>query len=74
MRIGPHVQGASVRYNPTPSPAGSPFVYGHVFVVIGLLAAHPAWAVIALPLLPPSVRAKDLIGIDRNSGPGSGRG
>jgi hypothetical protein len=26
-------------------------VYGHVFVVLGLLAPHPAWGVIALPLL-----------------------
>jgi hypothetical protein len=26
-------------------------VYGHVWVVLGLLAAHPTWGVIALPLL-----------------------
>src|SRR5262249_20863870 len=31
--------------------ANGPFVYGHVWVVLGLLAAHPAWGVIALPLL-----------------------
>jgi DDE superfamily endonuclease len=64
-RYGPHVQGAGVHHNPTPGPAGSPFVYGHVFVVLGLLAAHPAWGTIALPLLARMyVRAKDLIGID----------
>ena len=41
-----------------------PFVYGHVWVVLGLLAAHPAWGVIALPLLARLyVRAKDLGGI-----------
>ena len=32
-RYGPHVQGAGVHHNPTPGPAGSPYVYGHVFVV-----------------------------------------
>src|SRR5581483_715680 len=50
-RTGRHVQGAGVHHNPTPGPAGSPFVYGHVWVVLGLLAAHPAWGVVALPLL-----------------------
>jgi hypothetical protein len=40
-------------------------VYGHVWVVPGLLARHPAWGVVALPL--PArlyVRRKDLGGID----------
>ena len=50
-RTGRHVQGAGVHHNPTPGPAGGPFVYGHVWVVLGLLAAHPAWGVVALPLL-----------------------
>lgn len=64
-RYGPHVQGAGVHHNPTPGPAGSPYVYGHVFVVLGLLAAHPAWGVVALPLLSRLyVRAKDLPAID----------
>ena len=64
-RYGPHVQGAGVHHNPTPGPAGSPYVYGHVFVVLGLLVAHPAWGVIALPLLARLyVRRKDLPGID----------
>jgi DDE superfamily endonuclease len=64
-RYGPHVQGAGVHHNPAPGPAGSPFVYGHVWVVLGLLAVHPAWGVIALPLLARLyVRAKDLSGID----------
>ena len=39
-RFGPHVQGAGVHHNPTPGPAGSSFVYGHVFVVLGLLVHH----------------------------------
>jgi SRSO17 transposase len=64
-RYGPHVQGAGVHHNPTPGPAGAPYVYGHVFVVLGLLALHPAWGVIALPLLSRMyVRKKDLPGID----------
>lgn len=65
QRYGPHVQGAGVHHNPTPGPAGSPYLYGHVFVVLGLLATHPAWGVIALPLLARMyVRKKDRIGID----------
>jgi hypothetical protein len=65
-RYGPHVQGAGVHHNPTPGPAGSPFVYGHVWVVLGLLAAHPMWGVIALPLLARLyVRKKDLAGIEK---------
>ena len=64
-RYGPHVQGAGVHHNPAPGPAGSPYVYGHVFVVLGLLVAHPAWGTIALPLLARLyVRKKDLPGID----------
>jgi DDE superfamily endonuclease len=64
-RYGPHVQGAGLHHNPTPGPAGSPYVYGHVFVVLGLLATHPAWGVIALPLLARMyVRKKDLPKID----------
>jgi len=64
-RYGRYVQGAGVHHNPTPGPAGSPFVYGHVWVVLGLLAAHPLWGVIALPLLARLyVREKNLGGID----------
>ena len=64
-RYGPHVQGAGIHHNPTPGPAGSPSLYGHVFVVLGLLATHPAWGTITLPLLARLyVRKKDLPGID----------
>jgi hypothetical protein len=63
-RYGPHVQGAGIHHNPAPGPAGAPYVYGHVFVVLGLLAIHPAWGVVALPLLARLyVRKKDLPGI-----------
>ena len=64
-RYGPLVQGAGVHHNPTPGPAGSAFVYGHVWVVLGLLIDHPVWGDIALPLLARLyVRAKDLVSID----------
>jgi hypothetical protein len=63
-RYGRKVQGAGVHHNPTPGPAGGPFVYGHVWVVLGVLATHPAWGVVALPLLARMyVRRKDLDGI-----------
>src|SRR4051795_4087661 len=62
-RYGPYVQGAGIHHNPTPGPAGSPHVYGHIWVVLGLLAVHPAWGVIALPLLARMyVRGVDLPG------------
>ncbi len=65
-RYGPHVEGAGTHHNPAPGPAGSPFVYGHVWVVLGLLAAHPAWGTLALPLLARLyVRRRDLAGIPR---------
>src|SRR5438552_3446651 len=63
-RYGPQVQGAGIHHNPTPGPAGGPFVYGHVWVVLAVLIQHPAWGVVALPLLARLyVRAKDLPGI-----------
>jgi hypothetical protein len=69
-RYGRHVQGAGVHHNPTPGPAGGPFVYGHVWVVLGLLATHPAWGVVALPLLARLyVRRKDLDGITTTQRP-----
>jgi hypothetical protein len=65
QRYGPYVQGAGVHHNPTPGPANSPHVYGHVWVVLAVLAVHPAWGVIALPLLARLyVRKKDLPSID----------
>src|SRR5262245_53780187 len=66
QRYGPHVQGAGVHHNPCAGPAGSPFVYGHVWVVLGLLVTHPAWGIVALPLLARLyVRQKDLGEIGR---------
>lgn len=63
-RYGPLVEGAGVHHNPASGPAKSPFVYGHVWVVIGVLAVHPLWGVIALPPLARLyVRRKNLAGI-----------
>lgn len=60
-RSGPLVQGAGVHRNPTPGLAGSEYVYGHVWVVLGLIASHCQWGVIALPLLARLyIREKDL--------------
>ena len=65
QRYGPHVQGAGIHHNPTPGPAGSPYVYGHVFVVLALSSPTRRGASIALPLLARLyVRKKDLPTID----------
>jgi hypothetical protein len=64
-RCGPHVQGAGTHHNPAAGPSGSPYLYGHAFVALGLLITHPAWGTAARPLLARLyVRKKDLPGID----------
>src|SRR5947209_5219541 len=60
-RYGPCVQGAGVHHNPSPGPAGAPFVYGHVWVTLAWVARHPLWHTLALPLRALLyVRAKDV--------------
>ncbi len=49
-RYGPKVEGADVHHNPTPGPADSPYLYGHVWVTISLALRHPKWGAIGLPL------------------------
>jgi hypothetical protein len=49
-RYGPKVEGADVHHNPTPGPAGQPFLYGHIWVTISLALRHPQWGALALPL------------------------
>jgi hypothetical protein len=69
-RSGPHVEGAGIHHHPTPGTAGGPFVYGHVWVVLAVLVAHPLWGVIALPLLARLyIRRKDLARFDREHRP-----
>ena len=49
-RAGPHVQGAGYHHNPTPRPGGGDTLYGHVWVTLAWVVAHPLWGTIALPL------------------------
>ncbi len=50
-RYGPRVQGAGIRHDPTPGPAGSRFLYGHSRVTLSRVAHHARCGVIGLPLL-----------------------
>jgi DDE superfamily endonuclease len=60
-RYGPCVEGAGKHHNPTPGPAGEHWLYGHVWVTLAVLARHPRWDTLALPLLASVyVRQKDL--------------
>jgi hypothetical protein len=60
-RYGPKVEGAGVHHNPTPGPAGAPFLYGHNWVTLAWVARHPLWGAIGLPLLARMyVRRKDI--------------
>ena len=60
-RYGPKVEGAGIHHNPTPGPAGSKFVYGHVWVTLAWVVRHPLWQAIGLPLLARMyVRKKDI--------------
>src|SRR5215831_10089093 len=59
-RYGPEVEGAGKHHNPTPGPAGSKFLYGHVWVCMARLVRHPTWGAIGLPILSHLyIRAKD---------------
>src|SRR5262245_19922088 len=61
QRYGPKVEGAGKHHNPTPGPAGSPFLYGHVWVGLARLVHHRRWGTIALPILSHLyIRVKDL--------------
>ena len=61
-RYGPHVEWrAGKHHNPTPGPAGSKFLYGHVWVCLARLVRHPLWGAIALPIVSHLyIRAKDV--------------
>jgi hypothetical protein len=50
-RFGRHVEGANIHHNPTPGPADGDWLYGHNWVCLAMLMAHPLWGVIALPIL-----------------------
>lgn len=50
-RYGRHVEAANVHHNPTPGPADGPWLYGHNWVCLALLARRSVFGTIALPLL-----------------------
>jgi hypothetical protein len=50
-RYGPKVQGAGIHRNPTPTPDGRRFIYGHVWVTLSAIARHKNFGTIGLPLL-----------------------
>src|SRR5204863_759685 len=50
-RYGPCVEGAGIHHNPTPGPADQKFLYGHIWVTLALVARHPLWGAVGLPLL-----------------------
>jgi hypothetical protein len=50
-RYGPKVAGAAVHRNPTPTPDGKKFIYGHVWVTLSAIARHKNFGTIGLPLL-----------------------
>lgn len=69
-RYGPEVQGAGVHRDPTPGPAGGPFVYGHVGGVLGRPVTHPLRGPPAPPRLArPCIRRKDLDAVAAKSRP-----
>ena len=60
-RYGPKVQGAGIHRNPTTTPDGAKFIYGHLWVTISAVVRHKLWATIGLPILAKMyVRAKDI--------------
>ena len=60
-RYGPEVEGAGIHHNPTPGPAQQKLLYGHCWVVLGLIVRHAKWGTVCLPLLAKLyVRAKDI--------------
>jgi hypothetical protein len=50
-RYGPKVAGAGIHRNPAPTPDGSKFIYGHVWVTLSAIARHKSFGTIGLPLL-----------------------
>jgi hypothetical protein len=60
-RYGPCVEGAGIHHNPTPGPADSKYVYGHIWVTLALIVRHALWDTIGLPILARLyIRAKDI--------------
>ena len=68
-RYGRHVQGAGIHHNPSPGPADTPYVYGHVWVTLAVVVCHPQWGPSGWPVRALLyVRQKDLPRIPRRKG------
>lgn len=50
-RFGPCVEAANIHHNPTPGPGDGDWLYGHNWVCLAMIMAHPLFGIIALPLL-----------------------
>jgi len=60
-RYGPKVQGAGIHRNPTTTPDGAKFIYGHLWVTISAVVRHKLWATVGLPFLAKMyIRVKDI--------------
>ena len=60
-RYGLFVQGAGIHRNPTTTPEGAKFIYGHLWVTISVVVRHKLWATIGLPFLAKMyIRVKDM--------------
>ena len=60
-RYGPKVQGAGIHRNPTTTPDGAKFIYGHLWVTISAVVRHKLWATVGLPFLAKMyIRVKDM--------------
>jgi hypothetical protein len=59
-RYGTKVQGAGIHRNPTTTPDGAKFIYGHLWVTICAVVHHKLWATVGLPFLAKMyIRVKD---------------
>lgn len=68
-RYGRQVEGAGVHHHPTPGPAEGEWLYGHNWVTLALLVAHPLFGMIALALRSLLyVRAVDVPELDEKQG------
>jgi hypothetical protein len=60
-RYGSKVQGAGIHRNPTTTPDGAKFIYGHLWVTISAVVHHKLWATVGLPFLAKMyIRVKDM--------------
>jgi hypothetical protein len=60
-RYGSKVVGAGIHRNPTPTPDGKKFIYGHVWVTVSAIARHKNFGTIGLPLLAKMyIKARDI--------------